>query len=195
MNTITFGEVSSFYMDALSLLGVNSSDIRRADLDIACKCPICGDSRIGNKKRLHLYQKGDVINVNCFNGDCPVVNMAPYSFFKEYVPRIFQEYQNFNRKRFLLTIQANSSNDFSNVKPKNQLETMTADFDLNDYEIPESVESEDPDEYKLELELLDTIQRFKFTNNEVTDLDNFRALVKEIKSDDKKYSIFRDWIN
>lgn len=116
MKTIKFQnfyEIKSFYLEALVELGVQKSDIKEmSDEDVACKCPICGDSRIGNKKRLHLYKKGEVINVNCFNGDCPAKNMTPWNFFKSFAPRTFHKFRDSLRGQFLKEIMrsGNSGN-------------------------------------------------------------------------------------
>lgn len=49
-----------------------------------CACPICGDSKNGNKQRLNVYEvKGNYV-VNCFNGGCPVSNLSLYKFLKKY---------------------------------------------------------------------------------------------------------------
>ena len=91
-NQLEFREIVPFFLDCIKQLGCQESDILKQDFDIACKCPVCGDSRTRrNLKRLHLYQKGDVINVNCFNGDCSVKNMTPYRFFQDYNTRIFEQ--------------------------------------------------------------------------------------------------------
>ena len=64
------------------------------EIDINAKCPICGDSRIHrNVKRLHLYQKGDVTLVNCFNGDCPCQNKTMYNFLKTFYPNLLFQYK------------------------------------------------------------------------------------------------------
>lgn len=123
---MNFGDYKTFFFEALNELGVNQSDIREeSSEDIACKCPICGDSRYGNKKRLHLYQKGPVINVNCFNGDCAAKNLTPWNFFKLYAPKTFNNFRNFRRSRYLLEIS----------KPKKESKELSfSDFDFSDLE-------------------------------------------------------------
>lgn len=120
---VSYKEQEPFYLDALYSLGIRNEDLKRlSEADIACSCPICGDSRQGNKRRLHFYQRGDVINVNCFNGDCPVVNMTLYTFLKNYSPRILTSYKDFLRSRYLIEIGGRKK------KPiKTELEVWTAD--------------------------------------------------------------------
>lgn len=98
---MNFAEIKSYYLEALSELGV--SEYKEISYeDIACKCPICGDSKYSkSKKRLHLYKKGEVINVNCFNGDCPAKNLTPWKFFKTYTPRVFLKFREASRKQYL----------------------------------------------------------------------------------------------
>ena len=69
--------------------------------DVAAKCPICGDSKHSNKARLHLYQKGSVTLVNCFNGGCPCTNRTMYSFLREFYPQLFASYKKERFKRAL----------------------------------------------------------------------------------------------
>ena len=71
------------------------SDIgRENDSDISARCPICGDSKKNSRiKRLHLYNKGTVTNVNCFNSGCSCVNKTMYSFIKEFFPEHLNNYK------------------------------------------------------------------------------------------------------
>ena len=69
--------------------------------DITTKCPICGDSKHSNKARLHLYQKGDVTLVNCFNGGCPCSNKTMYTFLRDFYPQLFANYKKERFKRAL----------------------------------------------------------------------------------------------
>lgn len=61
--------------------------------DITAKCPICGDSKHSNKARLHLYKKGDLTLVNCFNGGCPCSNKTMYTFLRDFYPNLFGSYK------------------------------------------------------------------------------------------------------
>lgn len=128
---MNFAEIKSYYLDALNSLGV--SEIKEiSSEDIACKCPICGDSRFSkSKKRLHLYKKGEVINVNCFNGDCPAKNLTPWNFFKTYAPRVFNQFREASRKQYLrelkvfkepqkLKVDLGFLDDLADIKNENQ---------------------------------------------------------------------------
>lgn len=81
---------------------------KETDVAISARCPVCGDSRNKNKKRLNLYTKGSVTNVNCFNGDCPVHNKTMYSFLKEFFPALFDQYK---RENFSGRMQELASGD------------------------------------------------------------------------------------
>ena len=70
---------------------------KETTVDVTARCPVCGDSRIHkNKKRLHLYIKNSVTNVNCFNGDCAAHNKTMYSFLKEFFPALLAQYKKEN---------------------------------------------------------------------------------------------------
>ena len=61
--------------------------------DICVRCPICGDSKYSkNKARLHLYTKGDLTLVNCFN-ECSCRNKTVYKFLKDYYPSLLDSYK------------------------------------------------------------------------------------------------------
>ena len=70
-----------------------ASDYRETPIDVSCHCPICGDSKNKNIKRLHLYEKGGVIQVNCFNGGCAVENKTVYSFLRDFYPDLLPQYK------------------------------------------------------------------------------------------------------
>ena len=73
---------------------VNASSYRETNLDISCRCPICGDSKVKkNSKRLHLYKKGDVELINCFNAGCSCENKTIYSFLKDFYPSLLPQYK------------------------------------------------------------------------------------------------------
>lgn len=70
---------------------------RETDVDIAARCPVCGDSKTHkNKKRLHLYSKNGLELVHCFNGDCAAHNKTMYSFLKEFFPALLAQYKKEN---------------------------------------------------------------------------------------------------
>lgn len=71
----------------------NAGQYKESPLDVACKCPICGDSKNRNQKRLHLYTKGDLELVNCFNAGCPCENKTMYSFLRDFYPDLLQQYR------------------------------------------------------------------------------------------------------
>ena len=73
------------------------------EVDIAARCPVCGDSsKKRNSKRLHLYNKGSVTNINCFNGDCSCQNKTVYSFLRDFFPALLEQYK---RETFSGTMQ------------------------------------------------------------------------------------------
>ncbi len=73
---------------------VNAASYKETNLDIACRCPICGDSKVkANSKRLHLYKKGDLELVNCFNAGCAVENKTMYAFLRDFYPNLLPEYK------------------------------------------------------------------------------------------------------
>ena len=68
---------------------------RENELDIAAKCPICGDSKYRkSSKRLHLFHKAGNDFVKCFNGDCILENTTNlYNFLKNYYPSLLEFYK------------------------------------------------------------------------------------------------------
>lgn len=76
---------------------------RENDVDITARCPVCGDSRSNKRsRRLHLYVKNSVTNVNCFNGDCPVHNKTMYSFLRDFFPALIGQYK---KEQFGTTVE------------------------------------------------------------------------------------------
>ena len=73
---------------------------KESPLDIAAKCPICGDSKYKKSvKRLHLYEKHGVTLVHCFNGDCELnTQMSLGNFLKIYKPELLLPYKTENFK-------------------------------------------------------------------------------------------------
>lgn len=176
---LEFREIVPFFLDAITTLGCNTKDVIKGDLDIACKCPVCGDSRTRkNLKRLHLYQKQDVINVNCFNGDCPVKNLTPYSFFKDYTPRIFEHFKLYYRKKYFNEIQLNK------LKSTAELESWESNNDL--FSVTET-----PEDENLKVFVTESIQNFQFTGDDDKDLENLKLLISEIKSKNA-YACFKE---
>lgn len=71
-----------------------SGPYKESEIDIAAKCPICGDSKTRKSKRLHLYQKESKTRVKCFNGGCLIE--SPHTlgrFLKLYYPSLYQDYR------------------------------------------------------------------------------------------------------
>ena len=104
---------------------------KETDKDVSARCPVCGDSRTNKRtKRLHLYEKNGVTNVNCFNGDCAVHNKTMYSFIKEFFPALFEQ---FKKDNFKNTIQRLASNEdvfasFKKEEPKKEKPVLTQDL-------------------------------------------------------------------
>jgi putative DNA primase subunit len=174
-NQLEFREIAPFFLDCVKQLGCQDSDIHKQDLDIACRCPVCGDSRTRkNLKRLHLYQKGDVINVNCFNGDCSVKNMTPYRFFQDYNSRVFEQFKNFYKRRFFDQVQVERaakdlkySDQFNKVKEE--------DLFAVDPEI------QDPEREANKSLILEMIQGFEWSLDDSKDMEAFKNLVDQVK--------------
>lgn len=174
-NQLEFREIAPFFLDCVKQLGCADSDIHKQDLDIACRCPVCGDSRTRkNLKRLHLYQKGEVINVNCFNGDCSVKNMTPYKFFQDYNSRVFEQFKNFYKRKFFDQVQVEraakdlkSSDQFNKVKEEDL-------FAVNP-------EIQDPERETNKQVILEMIQGFEWTLDDSKDMEAFKNLVDQVK--------------
>lgn len=75
-------------------LAVGESRIKHeTPVDIAVRCPICGDSKYSkNKARLHLYEKNGETRVNCFN-ECRVHNRTVYGFLRDFYPALLENYR------------------------------------------------------------------------------------------------------
>ncbi|EPY8037410.1 toprim domain-containing protein [Campylobacter coli] len=99
---------------------------KESSLDIAVKCPICGDSKYKKSvKRLHLYEKQGVTLVHCFNGDCELnTQMGLSNFLKIYKPELLLPYKSENFK-----FKINSIDTSNNIETKNEIETMKSCFD------------------------------------------------------------------
>ncbi|MGI7717294.1 toprim domain-containing protein [Campylobacter coli] len=100
---------------------------KESSLDIAVKCPICGDSKHKKSvKRLHLYEKQGVTLVHCFNGDCELnTQMGLSNFLKIYKPELLLPYKSENFKFKINSIDANIE---LKVDTKNEVETMKSCF-------------------------------------------------------------------
>ena len=177
-NKLEFREIVPFFLDCVKQLGCADSDIHKQDLDIACRCPVCGDSRTRkNLKRLHLYQKGDVINVNCFNGDCSVKNMTPYRFFEDYNSRVFEQFKNFYKRKFFDQIQVEKAQ--RELKSEDPFNRVSED-DLFAF----NPEIQDPKSDVREANkalILEMIRNFEWTLDDSKDMKAFKDLVERVK--------------
>ena len=174
-NKLEFREIVPFFLDCVKQLGCADSDIHKQDLDIACRCPVCGDSRTRkNLKRLHLYQKGDVINVNCFNGDCSVKNMTPYRFFEDYNSRVFEQFKNFYKRKFFDQIQVEKAQ--RELKTEDPFNRVSED-DLFAFD----PEIQDPEREANKALVLEMIQNFEWTLDDSKDMKAFKDLVEQVK--------------
>lgn len=68
---------------------------KESEIDIAAKCPICGDSRHKrSSKRLHLFYKDSKTRIKCFNGGCSVESPMQVGYFlKLHYPHLFEAYR------------------------------------------------------------------------------------------------------
>lgn len=174
-NKLEFREIVPFFLDCVKQLGCADSDIHKQDLDIACRCPVCGDSRTRkNLKRLHLYQKGDVINVNCFNGDCSVKNMTPYRFFEDYNSRVFEQFKNFYKRKFFDQIQVEKAQ--RELKSEDPFNRVSED-DLFAF----NPEIQDPERESNKQVILEMIRNFEWTLDDSKDMKAFKDLVEQVK--------------
>ena len=139
---------------------------RETDVDIAARCPVCGDSKTHkNKKRLHLYSKNGLELVHCFNGDCAAHNKTMYSFLRDFFPALLAQYK---RENFGTTLEKIANGDvFEQLKtqrtqgtddsePKVEDKPEVLVHDLSSYMTP--VESHQP--------ALDYLSRRGYTYNE-----------------------------
>lgn len=121
---------------------------KESDVDIAARCPVCGDSRTNKRsKRLHLYIKNGVTNVNCFNGDCPAHNKTVYSFLRDFYPALLNQYKKENFGNTLSKLAKGETEDvFGHLKqeePEKESEVLVHDLTpyLKDIaEVPEALE-------------------------------------------------------
>lgn len=105
---------------------------KESDLDIAAKCPICGDSKHKrSSKRLHLFHKENKTAVRCFNGGCEAENPSSlFYFFKRFYPDIFEQYK---RETYRHKIE-------TEIKPQMNFEMSLDDFGTDDAQISENMQ-------------------------------------------------------
>lgn len=178
-NQLEFREIAPFFLDCVKQLGCAESDIHKQDLDIACRCPVCGDSRTRkNLKRLHLYQKGDVINVNCFNGDCSVKNMTPYRFFQDYNSRVFEQFKNFYKRKFFDHIQVERA---AKELKSEGCDTCKSFNSLGEDDLFKQEPILDPERETNKQVILEMIQGFEWSLDDSKDMEAFKNLVDQVK--------------
>ena len=115
-------------------MAVNATAYKESDLDIACKCPICGDSnKKANSKRLHLYKKGDLELVNCFNAGCPVENKTMYSFLRDFYPHLLTAYKKETFSDKIENLKQNCTLGDLLEKTVQKDDIYPALYDLNEY--------------------------------------------------------------
>lgn len=109
--------------------------------DICVRCPICGDSKYSkNKARLHLYSKGNLTLVNCFN-ECSCRNKTVYSFLRDYYPNLLDSYKQEVFKSNLSKISLEQYDLVGDLDLSDNVKTVSNDFikppvlfDLNFFE-------------------------------------------------------------
>jgi len=109
---------------------VGSENIgKNTETDISARCPVCGDSKRNKRlKRLHLYSKGGLELVHCFNGDCPLnTHKKMYRFLRDHFPALYPYYQNEERQDFIENLKQTRTCADTLAQPKNK-EIITQDF-------------------------------------------------------------------
>lgn len=113
---------------------------RETDNDISARCPVCGDSRKNkNSKRLHLYKKGEVTNVNCFNGDCPAQNKTMYGFLLDFFPSLLDSYKRERFQENMHSLASGETDVFGSIVDKPE------SLELDDWEDSEIARKENLD--------------------------------------------------
>jgi hypothetical protein len=128
------------------------------DVDISARCPICSsDDRWKRSRRLHLYTKNGITNINCFSGDCSARNKTMYSFLRDLFPSLLTQYKKDNFSNTMESLAKGGDGDvFSSFKtekledkPKPEIlvdkpkEVVTQDlspFMTNISEVPRALE-------------------------------------------------------
>lgn len=114
------------------LLAVSGTKIgKSSDVDIAVRCPVCGDSNKNkNSTRLHLFHKNKKDGIKCFNGDCKlsegVYNI--WGFLKTFYPNLLDSYKRETFQNNLYDLSNKQNDDvFSgiteNTKPQDNTVT------------------------------------------------------------------------
>ncbi len=122
-------------------MAVNATSYVETNMDIACKCVICGDSaKKVNSKRLHLYTKGNIDTefVSCFNSGCACVNKNMYSFLRDFFPHLLAAYKKETFSNKIINLKQNQSlgdivSTNNIIKPKEPKPIL---YDLSNFFIP-----------------------------------------------------------
>lgn len=114
------------------LMAVSGTRIgKQTDMDIAVRCPICGDSAKNERMtRLHLYHKNGKDSIKCFNGSC-VLNdgtQSVQSFLYNHFPNLLDSYKRETFQNNLYDLSNKQNDDvFSgiteNTKPQDNTVT------------------------------------------------------------------------
>ena len=154
---------------------------KESGVDIAVKCPICGDSKTRRSKRLHLYHKDSKTRVKCFNGGCLIE--SPHTlgrFLKLYYPSLYQDYR---RENFKVKIEKEPENTTLTMKTFGDSETSTK-VESPDAQIPTKVES---------TECENSDEESNVPQSPMMDISHFKfllELVKHLSSLDEKTEAF-----
>lgn len=101
------------------LLAVSGTKIgKTSNVDIAVRCPICGDSQKNkNSTRLHLYHKNGKDGIQCFNGDCEINGRVDnvYNFLKNFYPNLLENYKRENFIQNMNHLSADSIDVFADI--------------------------------------------------------------------------------
>lgn len=111
---------------------------KQTDVDISARCPSCSSAeKWKHSRRLHIYNKGEVTNVNCFSGDCDIHNKTMYSFLRDFFPALFDQYKRENFQHTLEGMANGETGDifqqFTTEKPQTQPKNEIVTQDLSPY--------------------------------------------------------------
>ena len=165
-----------------------SGPYRESGVDIAVKCPICGDSKTKRSKRLHLYHKDSKTRVKCFNGGCLIE--SPHTlgrFLKLYYPDLYQDYR---RETFKVKIEKEPENTTITMKAFGSSEALENTQTTSKEENCESLEAENT-QTSTKVETCESQESQE--SQETTKANNFKFLLKlsqNLSSLDEKTEAF-----
>ena len=118
---------------------ITSDSKRISQNDISAKCHICGDSKRGNKRRLHLFHRNGNDFIHCFNCE---IHMSMKNFIKEFHPELLSD---FKRETALDSIHNKGLNHLESnfQKPKKDKSKILTIHEFNDFFKPLSKESKE----------------------------------------------------